>query len=150
MTPTELENYLREGIPLTRAMAISVVRADAETVLLQAPLAPNINQHGTMFGGSASAIAILAAWSLLHIRLHLAGRPAGIVIQRSTMDYLRPIHGDVLARAAYPPETPEWDQFLRMLTRKGKGRLELAATLEREGEVVGRLLGEFVAFSEPH
>jgi thioesterase domain-containing protein len=62
MTPIELERYLHEHIPLSHAMRVGVVTVDAGTVVLRAPLEPNINHRETVFGGSASALAILAAW----------------------------------------------------------------------------------------
>ena len=61
MNAVQLEEYLRERIPLSRAMAVEVRAADATGVELYAPLAPNINHRDTVFGGSASAVAILAA-----------------------------------------------------------------------------------------
>ncbi len=65
MTPAELEAYLHQTIPLSRAMAVSVIELNPESVVLGAPLAPNVNVHETAFGGSAAALALLAAWSLL-------------------------------------------------------------------------------------
>ena len=69
MLPDQLERYLHEHIPLSKAMGVSVLSVGEEAVTLRAPLAPNINHRETVFGGSASALAILAAWSLLHTRL---------------------------------------------------------------------------------
>lgn len=60
MTPEALRTYLHDHIPLSRAMAVEVVEASANHVLLEAPLAPNINMHGTMFGGSSATLALLA------------------------------------------------------------------------------------------
>jgi thioesterase domain-containing protein len=82
---TELEQYLHKHIPLSKAMGVVVVSANAETAVLQASLAPNINHRETVFGGSASALAILAVWSLLHTRLRGSGIEARLVIQRNTM-----------------------------------------------------------------
>ena len=77
MNPHELESYLHEQIPLSQAMAVRVVSVSDDSVVLGADLAPNINHRETLFGGSASAIAILAAWSLVHSRLHSAGMARG-------------------------------------------------------------------------
>ena len=73
MNAIDLERYLHEHIPLSKAMQVSVVSVDTDGVTLRAPLAPNINHQDTVFGGSASAVAILAGWSLLHTRLAAAG-----------------------------------------------------------------------------
>jgi thioesterase domain-containing protein len=147
MTPSELETYLHVHIPLSRAMAVWVISIADDKVILGAPLAPNINHRDTVFGGSASALAILSAWSLLHLRLIAAGQPSRVVIQRNSMDYLAPIAGDFTATATIGAET-NWDGFLRMLSRKGIARVTVGAELEYEGAVAGRLTGEFVAFGK--
>ena len=147
MTESELETYLHDHIPLSRAMAVRVVSLADSQVILGAPLGPNINHRDTVFGGSASAVAILSAWSLLHLRLTAAGQPSRIVIQRNSMDYLAPIAGDFTAVARLDPDAG-WDGFLRMLTRRGMARLTVGAELHYEGKVAGRLSGEFVAFGK--
>jgi hypothetical protein len=45
------------------------------------------------FGGSASALAILSACSLLHIKLTASGHATRLVIQRNAMSYERAIQG---------------------------------------------------------
>lgn len=69
MTPSDLEAYLHSHIPLSAAMQVHVDEVTGEHVRLSAPLAPNINHRETVFGGSASALSILSARSLLHVRL---------------------------------------------------------------------------------
>ena len=99
LSPAELQQYLHEHIPITRAMQVTVLEAKPDATLLAAPLAPNINHRDTVFGGSAAALATLAAWTLLHARLAAAGLPSRLVIQRNTMDYDAPIPADFSARA---------------------------------------------------
>ncbi len=144
MRQAELEQYLHEHIPLSKAMAVSVVAVDGDAVTLVAPLRPNINHRDTVFGGSASALAILSAWSLLHTRLRQAGLSCRLVIQRNTMEYIQPIVGDFTARAAIE-DADKWQQFMRMLTHKRKARIRIPSVLEYAGEVAGKFAGEFVA-----
>ena len=144
MLPDELEQYLHAHIPLSRAMGVSVVSVGASAVVLSAPLGPNINHRETVFGGSASALAILGAWALLQVRLRNEGIASRLVIQRNTMEYERPILGDFTARSSF--EQPrQWQKFIPMLKRKGKARIAIVSVLEHAGEVVGRFTGEFVA-----
>jgi len=144
MTPSALQDYLHAHIPLSLAMQVAVDEAGVDGVRLRAPLAPNINHRETVFGGSASAVAILAAWSLLHLRLRAEGLASRLVIQRNTMDYARPIQGEFTAASTLAaPEA--WPRFLRTLARMGRARAEVVAVLEADGQVVGRLTGEFVA-----
>jgi thioesterase domain-containing protein len=146
MSPRELEQYLHDHIPLSKAMAVSVEQAGDDGVVLGAPLAPNINHRDTVFGGSASAVAILAAWSLLHLRLRSAGLASRLVIQRNTMDYEHPIAGAFTARSSLA-DAGAWPQFTRMLARKGKARAGVVAVLQHQGQAAGRLTGEFVALA---
>lgn len=140
----ELQQYLHDHIPLSKAMAVSVVSVDGTEVVLRAPLAPNINHRETVFGGSASAVAILAAWSLLHTRLRSEGLASRLVIQRNAMEYGQPILGEFTAASRLePPEA--WPAFIRMLMRKGRARIGVVSVLRHEGQEVGRFSGEFVA-----
>jgi thioesterase domain-containing protein len=147
MTAAELETYLHEHIPLSRAMAVHVVSVADDQVILGAPLAPNINHRDTIFGGSAAAVATLAAWSLLHLRLTSADLPSRIVIQHSVMDYLAPMAADFTARATLAPSA-DWDGFIRLLTRRGRARIALQAELICEEQKGGMLHGDFVAFGK--
>ncbi len=144
MTPREIQNYLHEHIPLSVAMQVQVEVATPEEVILGAPLEPNINHRSTVFGGSASALAILSAWSLLHIKLSAGGFQTRLVIQRNSMSYERAILGYFTARAL-SPGAAQWAAFTRMLERKGRARISVSSTLLYEGQEVGRFEGDFVA-----
>lgn len=143
MSPSDLRNYLYRHIPLSAAMEISVDRVADDTVILRAPLAPNINHRETAFGGSVSALAILAAWALLHTRLRASGFVARLVIQRNSMDYLLPIAAAFTAASSVLPG--EWDKFQHMLARKHRARIAVACAVMCAGETVARLNGDFVA-----
>lgn len=144
MTSSELEKYLHEHIPLSAAMQVSVEEASTEQVILGAPLLPNINHRDTVFGGSASVLAILSAWSLLHTKLTATGYKTRLVIQRNTMSYDQAIIGYFTAHAQTPaPEA--WKAFTRMLERKGRARISVSSTLWYEGHEAGHFEGEFVA-----
>jgi thioesterase domain-containing protein len=148
MSPVELEQYLHDHIPISKAMQVAVLSVEEESVVLSAPLEPNINHRETVFGGSASALAILAAWSLLHTRLGSAGLSCRLVIQRNTMEYELPILGLFYAQSSLG--TPEaWQRFLHILMRKGKARITVTSILEQEGQVVSHFSGVFVAL-DPH
>jgi thioesterase domain-containing protein len=144
----EVEAYLRRHIPLSAAMGVRVIACAPKGVTLAAPLEPNINHRATVFGGSASAVAILAAWTWLHFTLRAAGQPSRLVIQRNTVDYLAPITGEFEAHCA-PPSAGALEKFLRMLRRHGKARLEVGAVLTCEARKVASFSGEYVAVKLP-
>ena len=139
-----LEEYLHAHIPITRAMEVAVIAADASGVRLRAPIAPNINHRNTVFGGSASTLAILSAWTLIHTRLRDASYPSRIVIQRNAIEYLQPLHGDFEAFCP-APQPEQWQRFLASLDRRGRARIVLHAELHGNDELAGRFEGAYVA-----
>ena len=140
----ELETYLHEHIPLSLAMQVSVLDATPEHVVLGAPLSPNINHRETVFGGSASALAILSAWTLLHTKLTASGRKCTLVIQRNTMCYERAVTGQFVATAT-TPASDAWSMFTRMLDRKGRALITVSSVLMQDGHAAGHFEGDFVA-----
>lgn len=143
MNVSELQQYMNRRIPLSVAMQATVVEANADAVTLRAPLAPNINHRDTVFGGSASAVALLAGWALLFLRLRDRGLDGGIVVRRNTMSYERPITEDFTATAAIA-NPAAWEEFADHFRRKGRARIHITVILESHGEQVGQLEGEFV------
>jgi thioesterase domain-containing protein len=142
-----LERYLHAQMPISKAMGVRVLKAERSVVLLCAPLKPNLNHRETFFGGSAAALATLAAWGLAHSRLEAeAGLDAHLVIQRSTMEYLEPAAAEVEAECVAPPD-PVWSKLVRTVRKWGRGRIELVVELRAEGGVVGSFEGAFVALT---
>jgi thioesterase domain-containing protein len=148
MTPRELEDYLHGHIPLSKAMEARVVSVNEQGVELSAPLAPNLNHRGTAFGGSISTLAILSAWSLLHVRLTAAGLDARIVIHKSEIDYLKPIPGAFTALCV-APEPASWETFFAAFRAKRKARMTLVASVRSEGTEAARMTGKYVALAHP-
>jgi thioesterase domain-containing protein len=147
--PTEtiqevMERSLHSNIPLSAAMGVRVKVATPDHVLLAAPLGPNINHLQTVFGGSGAVLATLAAWTLLHLRLEQASVSARVLIQRSSMEYERPIPGDFEAVCRFA-DTAGWQRFRRTLERRGRARVTLQANLVHAARNMALFEGEFVA-----
>jgi thioesterase domain-containing protein len=139
-----VEAYLHEHIPLSAAMGVRVLQADGEGVRLEAPLRANLNHRATAFGGSVSALAILAGWTLVHRHLRERGLSVHTVIHRSEVHYDRPISGDFQARTL--PVAPEaWERLVRALERRGKGRVRVAVVIESDGAQACTFEGSYVA-----
>ncbi len=140
----EIEAYLHRHIPISSGMGVRVLSCGHDGAVLTAPLAPNLNHRATVFGGSASAVAILAAWTWLHFALRDQDLKCRLVIQRNTMDYVAPIDGDFTAECAGLPAVT-FEKFLKTLRRHGKARAELEARLLLGDAVVAKFSGEYVA-----
>lgn len=142
--PAEVEAYLHRHIPLSADMGVRVLAAESAAVVLGAPLEPNINHRSTVFGGSVSAVTILAAWTWLHFSLRAAGHTSRLVIQRNTVEYLAPVVAAFEVRCAGLPPA-QFERFLRTLERHGKARAVLAADLACGGRKAASFSGEYVA-----
>jgi thioesterase domain-containing protein len=138
-----LQAALAAEIPITGAIGLTVAGFDAGALTLTAPLAPNINHKDTAFAGSLNAVLTLAGWSMLWLIARGAGVPAKVVIQDSTIRYLRPVAHDFTA-ACMLPEQPEIERCLLMLRKKGKARMELGAAIREGGELAVAFSGRYV------
>lgn len=143
MTKHDIQAYLHEQIPLSRAMEIQVEQATEDRVILFVPLKPNINHRDTAFGGSISAAGILTCWTLVHLRLSQLDMETRLVIHKNKMIYRKPIPGDFKAICQFESEDT-WNQALSMLDRWGKAKLQLTASLTCEGEEAAEFQGSFV------
>ena len=153
--PRAIEEYLHRRIPIAAAMGVRVESADPLRVRLSAPFGPNVNTEESgrhepgaarevVFGGSAAAVAILAAWTLLYVRDRAAGGRARLVIQRAAIDYQRPITGAFEALCELEDEAA-YRRFRNAFERRGRGRITLRSTLLQGGRRAGSFEGDFVA-----
>jgi thioesterase domain-containing protein len=142
----EVERYLAEHIPLSRALGARVQRYDAGELRVSAPLAPNLNHRETAFGGSLSALAILAGWARVTFDLRAEGVRAHVVVQRAAVDFDAPVASAFEVRIA-ASEGAAWATFRRTLARRGKARIAVQGTLLADGAPVARFDARYVALS---
>ena len=138
---------LLAAIPLTRTMQIGLRGYDGDSLTLAAPLEPNVNDKGCAFGGSLASVTTLAGWGLIALKLKSLGLDCEIYVQDSTIRYLAPVWGEIVA-AATLGETDSWDTFLAALTARGRGRLRVTCRVPlAEGENACTLDARFVAIA---
>jgi thioesterase domain-containing protein len=132
MIPLEIEVFLHERIPLTRALGCQVIAADESGVRLRAPLGPNVNVHGTAFAGSLASLSLLSGWVWVVLALRGGGDEATVVVRRCEVTYLAPIDGELEA-CCTPPDSEAWRIFSDRLRERGRARLTLEATVSTIG-----------------
>ncbi|UGA53567.1 YiiD C-terminal domain-containing protein [Vibrio sp. VB16] len=145
MKEKELEAYLHAQIPASKLLGVEVKSCSQTNIELLAPLEPNINHKNTAFGGSLSVLAILAGWSLVYMRLN--GIRNEIVIQESSMTYLKPANGSFTATSLYE-ESTDWSKFYRSFTKRGRGRIKVKSNILCGEEIVATFQGTYVAFNK--
>ena len=141
-----LQHTLHYEIPLTQAMGIEVLEVSEESVTLRAPLENNINHKSTAFGGNLYSVAVLAGWGLIFSRLQALNLQAHIVIQESSIQYLRPIKQDLRASCRITSETA-FKRSIEMFRRKGKSRIKLDVTVAGQEGVAVLFNGHYVIHS---
>lgn len=140
-----MERYLHDHIPITAHLGVEVISFESGTIRLKAPLAANINHRDTAFGGSLSALGILAGWAAIHFSLQRAGLASRIVIQRSNTAFLAPGDEDFVATASLP-DNASWERFCAMLQKRGRARLTLACEVATGKNRIAAHEGVYVAF----
>jgi thioesterase domain-containing protein len=138
-----LEATLHRQIPLTRAMHLRVQDYDGQELRLRVPLGPNVNQQTTAFGGSLAAATTLAGWGVVWLLLREHYSTARIVIQESSLSYVRPVTEDFVAVCRHPADKSV-RQLFAMLDRKGKGRIDLQAEVLQAGRPCVSFHGRYV------
>lgn len=144
MKENELESYLHTQIPASKSLAVEVKHCNQTRIELSAPLEPNINHKNTAFGGSLSVLAILAGWSMVYMRLN--GVRNEIVIQESSMTYLKPVNGSFTSISSYE-ESTDWSKFHRSFSKRGRGRIKVESNIFCRQELVATFQGTYVAFN---
>ena len=145
MTTRGLEAFLHEKIPLTKAMGLHVAESNARRLVLEAPLAANVNHLGTAFGGSLHALPTLACYAALWTLLREAGLDGHVVIKRSAASYRQPVQARLRAVCVRPAPAVV-AEFIADLRRHKKARMELTAIVDgADGKPAVDFSGSFVA-----
>lgn len=140
MDRSTLEKLLRSQMPLAKAMDVRVISSD-DRVELGCALEPNVNHMGTAFGGSLSALMILAAYCRLFKIMNGQGH---VLLKKSTMEFIRPVEHDLRA-VCLQPSAAEVQRFLNIYLKKKLARLNLVSEVyTEEGKIACRMKGVFV------
>jgi len=145
LSARDLEKFLHDHIPLSRAMGLHVAESGAARLVLEAPLAANINHLGTAFGGSLHALPTLACYAALWSLMQEAGIDGHVVVKHSAANYRQPLK-DRLRAVCPRPSGDQAAKFLGDLRRHKKARMEMQATVEgAAGKPAVEFRGTFVA-----
>ena len=144
MKQTAFLRELQQTIPLTRAMAISACDYDGQSLQLSAPLAANVNDKGTGFAGSLTALATLAGWSLTTLYARDLGEDVNVVAAESHVRYVKPVTTDFSASVDLP-DTSLCQRFQERLQSRGKASLPLTIQIFQGAELALQLESVYVA-----
>lgn len=141
------EAECRADIPLLDAMQLAFTRYDDLSLWMEAPLAPNINNKGTAFGGSIASICLFGGWAVSTLGFIDAGIDnTEIVVHTSEMTFERPARGLLRVRAFVRPE-----DFEACLARLRAGdtrriRFDVHVELIHDGARCATMTGVYVVW----
>lgn len=139
-----LEETLHREVPLTRTMGVRVEEHDGRELVFLADFEPNINIHGTAFGGSLYSLCAVVCWGMLHLKYEEAGLQAHSVLGDANISYRLPVRGEIMARCRLP-EDGSFEAFIDSLKSGKRSRIELAAEILVDKGVAVRYVGSYSA-----
>ncbi|MGK7295994.1 MAG: YiiD C-terminal domain-containing protein [Candidatus Wenzhouxiangella sp. M2_3B_020] len=139
-----LTDVLTRRIPLGGAMSLDIGRLDERGIALRAPLAPNVNDKGTAFGGALVSLMILAGWSLPRLLLRRSDLSADLVIGRCEVRFSAPVTGDFAVDCDWP-DAEALVAFVDAVRDSGRGRLALMPRVVVGPEVAASLEARYAA-----
>ena len=141
----DLVRFIRDKIPLARAMELELLAHDDGLLVLGAPLAPNVNDKGCAFGGSLVSLMTLTGWGLVELALRKHGHDCDVFVGESTVRYLQPVWADFRAEARLTGDA-DWSTFFDTLHSRGKARIEVDCSVPgADGQPAATLAARFVA-----
>lgn len=128
----DLEHFeaeCRTDIPLLDAMELSFIEYGEHSLTMEAPLAPNINNKGTAFGGSIASICLFGGWAVLTLCfMENDIHNTEIVVYKNEMTFERPARGHLLVKATV--DADDFDACLARLMAKDPSRIRLHIDVE--------------------
>lgn len=153
MNARELETYLYEHIPVVKRNNFTVESADDTGVVVAGAFEEHVNHRNSVFGGSISTAATLAAWSLVRIIMERIEPGAVIVVQRQSVIFKKPMVKDFAAVSRSPGQA-SISRFESVYRKFGRARLSVEVDVLHAGdlktgagggaEVLAEYTGEFV------
>lgn len=134
---SELQEKIRSHIPLSENMQLEIVELDEGSIHVHAPLAPNINIHGTGFAGSIYSLAVLTGWAMVSHIMELKGIEGDLVVGKAEIKYRLPVESDIDCYCRVSDK--DVDEMVHQFAQSGKGRLTLDIVVGDQAAVLSAI-----------
>ena len=138
----KLQEFFENHLPITDFMGLAVHEYDGKQLSLKAPLAPNINDKQTAFGGSLYNACVMACWGMAYLKSIEAGLEGSQVVAGGSIKYRAPVDGDFTA-VCHAPDEETLNHFINGFKHHGKGKISLKSTIECNGKVAVEFEGYY-------
>jgi thioesterase domain-containing protein len=132
----KLTQFFINHLPITQFMGLDIESYDGDTLVLTAPLEPNINDKQTAFGGSLYNTAVMACWGMIYLKTQEKNVACNQVVTEGNIKYIAPVNGRIRA-ICHAPSEEELISFFDHFERKGKARINLEAAIYNDDCVKG-------------
>jgi thioesterase domain-containing protein len=143
----KLSLFFKTHLPITQFMQMDVQSYDGQTLILHAPLPPNINDKQTAFGGSLYNASVMACWGMLYLKTLEAKITCNQVVTKGAIEYKAPVQGDILA-ICHAPDANDLEKMLQAFSQKGRARITLSSSIECSGKKAVEFEGTYAILSE--
>lgn len=140
-----VEEFLHNRIPLSKTINCKVEEATHKTLVLSAPKFANTVSDVRFSDSSVFNLCNLASWAFLHISLQRLNYKPFTSLTSYSLTKTREIDSNspsIYATCTLPSEK-DWQQFLRMLSRKSRAKINLIATLSDKLGATSVLTSEY-------
>lgn len=140
----KFQYFLYQSIPLTKDMGIELIDYSGDSLKALAPLVNNINDKGSVFGGSSSALMIIAAWSLIKIKCQQNDINADIVIHKNETIWHKALYSDLIIEAEFKGEY-KFDKIKKLIDKQKHQRIDCQIVLkDKEGNIFSTMMAKYV------
>lgn len=131
----KLKQFFSDHLPISQFMGLEIESYDGDTLILTAPLEPNINDKQTAFGGSLYNAAVMACWGMVYLKTQEKNIACNQVVTEGNMKYIAPVYSRIRA-ICHAPDEEELASFFDHFERKGKARISLEAAIYNDACVM--------------
>jgi thioesterase domain-containing protein len=129
-----LQHFLHTDIPLTKDMGLELVTFNNNKLQAIAPLSQNINDKGSVFGGSSSALMIISGWSLIKLNCEEFDIQADIVIHKNKTLWHKASYEDLLINAVFSEEY-DFNKIKSVIGKKRHQRIDCKIELVNKDNI---------------
>lgn len=142
---TRVEEFLHSRIPVSKAISCQVLEANDKTLKLSVPKIGNTTMDGEFSDVVAVTLCQLASWAFLQVSLQRLNYKPFTSLGHFELAKSREIdsNSETLFATCSLPNDKEWQQFLRMLSRKARASVSLTATLSDGLGITSKLTCEY-------
>ncbi len=136
---------LYDSIPLIKQMQLTLSDISSHDIRAAAPIAPNINDKLTVFGGSSAALMTITGWTLIKFQLEANQVDNDVVIHQSKLHWKQAQSDDLIITGKIESDI-NWSDLIVTLKNKNRAtKVEVSCqVLNQANQVCSQMYGSYV------